>query len=304
MTVRENDSDISRAAEKQFYMDIAKELYQASLEENKALYDFTYGITDGFSNITAEAIMNTPSAIKILRYCVAPPISQMKFGQLVGLRSVSKFEGRPVKPGSPGFTALENVAADICDFINLNIDKERFVWLTDQSLKTDAACENARLWTCSLVSCQNAGTSFRKWRKNRQEEIPIKFLEQAGYSQRSKSGAIFSRSDIEIGEYARETKIKGRTIQKADLVFRSRKTEELVLIEAKAVGVEIDATKRVKECCDKANDWLGVQNNRLGFPKVVALIAGFFTDANLASLRASNIEVVWEHNAHALEKFL
>ena len=71
------------------------------------------------------------------------------------------------------------------------------------------------------------------------------------------------------------------------------------MVEAKAVGVEIDATKRIKECCDKANDWSSAQNLKPLTIKTV--VAGFFTSSNISNLQASNIKVVWEHKLADLE---
>lgn len=71
-------------------------------------------------------------------------------------------------------------------------------------------------------------------------------------------------------------------------------------MEAKAVGVEIDATKRIKECCDKANDWGA--GPKLQSPAIVAVIAGFFTESNLANLSASGVHIVWEHRLSGLEE--
>ena len=72
------------------------------------------------------------------------------------------------------------------------------------------------------------------------------------------------------------------------------------VIEAKAVGVEIDATKRIKECCDKANDW--ASGKKLQSPEVIAVIAGFFTSRNIANLEASRVHVVWEHRLSGIEE--
>ena len=63
-------------------------------------------------------------------------------------------------------------------------------------------------------------------------------------------GNVERISDINPGSYSKERRVQGRTIQKADLTVRHRDGKRLILIEAKAIGVEIDAYKRVKECCD------------------------------------------------------
>ena len=116
------------------------------------------------------------------------------------------------------------------------------------------------------------------------------------------SGIIREHTDINLGEYTQELRVKGRTLQKADLIVRSKVDGKLVLIEAKAVGVEIDSTKRIKECCDKANDWRS--SKHLKSPTVVAVIAGFFGKSGIENLGASKVKVVWEHRLSDLKGIL
>ena len=68
------------------------------------------------------------------------------------------------------------------------------------------------------------------------------------------------------------------------------------------MGVEIDSTKRIKECCDKANDW--TSGSDLSNPVVATVIAGFFNSTGIKNLLASNISVVWEHRLTDLSKIL
>ena len=85
-------------------------------------------------------------------------------------------------------------------------------------------------------------------------------------------------------------------------ITRSKKTKKLVLIEAKAVGVEIDSTKRIKECCDKANDWKS--SDDLANSEVLTVIGGFFNETGIRNLKASNIRVIWEHRLKDLNIYL
>ena len=121
------------------------------------------------------------------------------------------------------------------------------------------------------------------------------------------------KSDINVGTYSKERRVKGSTIQKADIIVHQRNGERLVLVEAKAIGVELDAYKRVKECCDKARDWganadlsstVNPKNPKLGKVKVVAVVAGFLTTTNVATLQASGVDVVWEHDIESISKVL
>lgn len=224
----------------------------------------------------------------------------MKFGQLFGLASIDKFENDRISKGSARHKALARIAGRIAEFANEHIDRSRFIWLGDSTLRSELALSYAKKWTCSLAADQNAQTTYRNWRKAQQEQAIVTQLVSMGYVRSRYSGIIERQTDINIGEFTQEIKVRGRTIQKADVVFRSKKSRKLVLVEAKAVGVEIDATKRIKECCDKANDW-GAGGN-LQNPDVVAVIAGFFTENNLVSLAASGVHVVWEHRLSGLEE--
>ena len=109
-------------------------------------------------------------------------------------------------------------------------------------------------------------------------------------------------SRINLGEYSKERKVRGGTSQKADVIVRRKQDGQLVLIEAKAVGVQLDAFKRVKESCDKARDWKS--NEQLGEVVVVAVIAGFFVEQNLHALRNAGAVIVWEHRLTDFEEVL
>ena len=110
------------------------------------------------------------------------------------------------------------------------------------------------------------------------------------------------QTDINIGNYSKERKVKGATLQKADLIVRRKQDGRLFLLEAKTVGVQVDAFKRIKECCDKARDWKS--NTELGKPEVIAVIAGFFAEQNLSALAQANVHIVWEHNLDTLRQLL
>ncbi len=186
-----------------------------------------------------------------------------------------------------------------------NLDLNRFIWVPEDSKEISdrvLASEYAKGWTCSIAADQNAQTRYRNWRKDQQEHSIASVLVKLGYTKSSFSGIVSKHTDIKIGEFTQELRVQGRTRQKADLIARSKKTQKLVLIEAKAVGVEIDSTKRIKECCDKANDWKA--GSDLSNPVVATVIAGFFNPTGIQNLLASDIAVIWEHRLSDLGKIL
>jgi hypothetical protein len=299
MTI-ESDIAQSREYEMRTYLSSMKAMYENAVTQNDDVYDIAFELTRGFSKITGASVLEDSRIIKALRYAVAPTISQMKFGQFFALNSIDKFENDKVPKNTAKYKELAKIAGEIAQFTNENLDKSRFVWLADKTLNSDLAHSYAKKWTCSIAADQNAQTAYRNWRKVQQEQAIVTKLIALGYVKSGYRGVITKQTDINIGEYTQEIKVKGRTTQKADVVFRSKKSKKLVLVEAKAVGVEIDATKRIKECCDKANDW--VSSTDLRSANIVTVIAGFFTLNNIANLEASRVHVVWEHRLAGLEE--
>ncbi len=296
-----SDRQRSQELELKAYLNALPLMYKNAFDENGLIYDIASKLTDGFVNISPDAILSDSRIIKILRYAIAPSISQMKLGQFLGLKTVDRFEKSKLTSGNI-FQILEQIAVNIANFATTKIDKDRFIWIEDAALRSDLSLQFARKWTCSIAADQNAGTAYRNWRKEKQESAAKEAIEKLGYSPAEAGTMIESVNDLEPGTYTVERRVKGRTIQKADLVCRSKRNLKLVLIEAKAVGVEIDATKRVKECCDKASDWSS--STDLSSPIVVSLIAGFFAQNNIDNLEASNIFVIWEHDMSKFSKIL
>ncbi len=86
------------------------------------------------------------------------------------------------------------------------------------------------------------------------------------------------------------------------MVVRRKRDGKLVLVEAKAVGVQVDAFKRIKECCDKSRDWMS--NASLQSPQVIVVIGGFFAEQNVEALGRANVQIVWEHDLDELRRHL
>lgn len=301
----EDDLTHSREHEMRTYLNSMKAMYENALAQNGEIYDIAKESTKDFQDITAAAICADSRIIKILRYAIAPSISQMKFGQFFKMGSIDKFENDRLEPKTAKYDALCRIAPQIAQFATQNLDHNRFLWVAEDAGKiTDRllASEYAKGWTCSIAADQNAQTRYRNWRKNLQEQAIATELVQLGYTKSSFTGIVRKNTDINIGEFTQELRVQGRTRQKADLIARSKKTKKLVLIEAKAVGVEIDSTKRIKECCDKANDWRSAQ--ALNNPVAATVIAGFFNRTGIQNLFASEIHVVWEHRLRDLEEIL
>ena len=300
----EADLKESREHEMRVYLDSMNVMYDNALLQNGELYDIAAELTHHFISVTSDAILADSRIIKILRYAIAPSISQMKFGQFFSINSIDKYEKDKLRPTNTKYRGLAEIAQAIAQFVTEKLDRTRFIWV-DQVLSDRErmlATEYARKWTCSLAANQNAQTRYRNWRKDQQEHAITSAIVNLGYTKSSFTGIVSKKTDINLGEYTQEIRVEGRTRQKADLVVRSKKNKKIVCIEAKAVGVEIDSTKRIKECCDKANDWQS--SSGLDKPVVVAVIAGFFNLTGIQNLQSSGIKVVWEHRLSDLKEVL
>jgi hypothetical protein len=99
----------------------------------------------------------------------------------------------------------------------------------------------------------------------------------------------------------REQKLLFGKRQKADLTARPTTDDRLICVEAKAVGIRLDSTKRLKELNDKYTDWTGSGLNIMA----VGVCAGFFNDIELiATARGRGIPIFWEHNLDQLIEFV
>ena len=65
---------------------------------------------------------------------------------------------------------------------------------------------------------------------------------------------------------------------------------------------QVDAYKRIKECCDKSRDWASSADLRR--PKTIAVIGGFFAEQNLEALHRAGVGFVWEHDLGGLGDYL
>jgi hypothetical protein len=313
----------SEANEGRTYKDLTITLFRDLQAPLKALYDEMAKATSQLTAITPQAIQDKPKTIKILRYCLAPVISQMRLGQILELDSTEGFEE---KGGRPTDEQAYRLARWFQDYL----DQERFPWVANPTMPVAerAIAEHyAKFCTVSLVSNQNTATKYRNQRKEKQEAAISQVLLGMGLSLQQKLGpppaprkrrkrgdppapprtprlgGINAVDDVQPGHFVREKKILGgsQKKQKSDLTARPSAAERLFCIEAKAVGIRIDSTKRLKEMNDKYTDWA---KSRLPIT-TVGVVAGFFNPIELiATIQKRGIPIFFEHDLARLVAFL
>lgn len=302
----------SEAAEETIYKETTLALFRELQEPLKVLYDEAMRVTTNLTAITPAILTANPRILKILRYCLTPVISQMRLGQLIGLGSTDTFEEQGRPPNG-------EQAAGLSRWLNANLDRERFPWASGpiawSAGERNVAEQYAKLWTVSLVSNQNTATKYRNQRKERQERTIADALERIGLTfqprlaptpkgqRRPRSGGVQLVSDVPPGSFVKEKKILGGSEkkQKSDLTARPTEAERLFCIEAKAVGIRLDSTKRLKELNDKYTDW-----DKSTLPiTTVGVVAGFFNDLELvATIKKRGIPIFFEHDLTPLTDFL
>ncbi len=298
----------SEACEERTYKELTQSLFLGIQEPLRQLYDVAVAATGLFASITSDELRGKPRIIKTLRYCLAPVISQMRLGQLIGIGTTEAFEEQ-------GATPTPDQAERLAEWFRAHLDRERFRWLGGAAMSEPErrlAEIYARLWTVSLQSNQNTSTQYRNQRKERQEQaiadallgIPLTFQPAIAPSATGvRHGGVNDVEDIRPRHFAREKKVLGgsQKKQKADVIVRPTDAPLLFCIEAKAVGIRLDSTKRLKELSDKQTDWKGSS-----LPVItIGVIAGMFSVAELvATIKLRGIPIFFEHDLGKLTEFL
>lgn len=269
-------------------------IYGEALHAAYGLYDIAAGASNDFRSTSPDALIADPRIVKIFRFLTAPPTSQKKLGQIIGTGSTEAFEA--------GRALSREPAERIMQFIHAHVDPLRFPWLThdlpDDEL--DVALRYARDWTCSLIAGENADTEWRNWRKRRQEAAIRAIIESQGFTLDRHRDVIRRVADLPTGHYSVERQVAGRPTQKADFSV-GLSNGKLVAVEAKAVGVKIDSTKRMKEIRNKHTAW----NTEFGRQiEVCAILAGWIPTNEIESLRDEGIHFFWEHQLEVFAEFL
>jgi hypothetical protein len=118
----------SRKQEIEIYLSEMDRLYGDAIAHNGEIYEIAERLTKGFTAVTADAIIEDSRILGILRYCIAPSISQMKFGQVFSNCPAAAYESNRVCRG-PHYNRLLRDAPEIAAFITAHLDRSRFIWL-------------------------------------------------------------------------------------------------------------------------------------------------------------------------------
>lgn len=285
----------SERVEVRLFFRKAREFYNTASREGEELYDIAFDLTHEFRKIYPIIIKENPRITKILRYLLVPAISQMKLGQMVGISSTASIEN-----GSPLDASLANKLGAV---LRPNLDRSRFVWQQTRmnSPQRELAKRYAKKWTVSLMANQNATTDFRNWRRDLQENKVERAIMDASYRLLPQRPVIRNIQTLPPGTFVKESKVGRRSPQKADFIIRFKDGRRIVALEAKAIGVKIDAYKRVKEVRDKAAAWHRIFGNAV---QTVAVIAGFIPVDQVQTLVNSQIPFFWEHDLKPLTRYL
>lgn len=283
----------SQQFEEDIFLTKIRDFYEEEFEKNKKLYNYVASHTNNFREFGPEVIREEPNVVKLLRYLVKPPISQMKFGQFAGITSTDSYERD--NPTTPQHDTAEQMAK----FVEENLDARKVPWLYED-VDEEYELEQSREWVCDIIAQSEAKTRYRNRRKDIQEEKVAAALSEAGLDEVAQSSTLESKDDIRRGSFTSEIKVSvsGSDHQKADFVARTHEGK-LVFIEAKAIGVKIDSYKRIKEIRNKESDWRGTYPDAT----VAAALSGWIPESQIDTLLNDDITVFWEHRLDTLKNY-
>jgi hypothetical protein len=317
------EMSVSERNEEQIYRDLTLRLFRELQGPLKGLYDRMAEVTGHLTALTPQALQDYPRIIKVLRYCLAPVISQMRLGQMIEIGSTEGFEEKGNRP-------TDAQADRLAQWFQAYLDQERFPWVANPGLAAQErgiAEHYAKLCTVSLMSNQNTATKYRNQRKELQERAIAGVLGTMGLTPQARLGpapparkrrkkgdpplpppaprlgGINAIDDVQPRCFVTEQKVLAGSEknQKSDVTTRPTEAEVLYCIEAKAVGIRIDSTKRLKELNDKFTDWAKAKVRIV----TVGVCAGFFNSLELiATIRGRGVPIFFEHDLTRLVAFL
>ncbi len=141
-------NEMARSAidEEKIYMSLTLSLFQELQRPNQERFDQLMQATASLTVITRQVLQVNPGLVKILRYCLAPVISQMRLGQIIGLGTTDSFEERLVTP-------TDEQADRLARWFNDYLDRERFPWLANPKVSPTERRISESLPSCGRCRC-------------------------------------------------------------------------------------------------------------------------------------------------------
>ena len=235
----------------------------------------------------AQELLTDPGTLTAARYLAGPPISKDDL-ETVAQVTVSA-HALAHNSGTPE-TVVETLLA--------GIDRNRFIWLSEDRPPTEAERNAATLATAAMIAASLRATGRRNEGKTAQEQKVKDALIARGFTQ------VATRNIQRLGQAPRPGEFCGESMfgeKKADIVV-GLWDNRVMPLECKVSNSSTNSVKRIGEASNKAVLWV----RDLGQTQVVpgAMIAGVFKAKNLLAAQTKDLTIWWSHDLDTLANWI
>lgn len=266
--------------------------------------------TADLTNITPEAIQQSPGVLPTLRMCTCPPLAR---DRLIGLADSTKnLVGSLEKGKLPPRTSPKLLAEHlqrIAHTLSSMLDADIFPWLEEKRRPT----KEERYRSSTIVADRLCGAVAEPIVRNAQERRQLGMIEgyltKHGYTRKShpagkplqemEPGTFSFRLNVRVKKTPRSAKT---TNIPGDVVIQPKKAKLPhlpIIIEAKSAGDFTNVNKRRKEEAAKMAQLKATYGRRIRF---ILFLCGYFDAPYLGYEAAEGIDWVWEHRIEDLDR--
>jgi hypothetical protein len=284
----------SRKQEQERYVEKCGEFQQEIFKITERKFSQLAEESNNLRDIDVAFVRNNPITVRILRYLTKPILSRDKFSDYCGVgdNSLKKYEDY-----EDDTTPREETAEKIIDTFEDFRNETLLPWLEIGEFEYHEFDETTlikKLQTALAytVAVSEANTEYRNWRATFQHDAITEELDEAGFEKVNVSDV----DELEPGQYETELSIENK---EADFAIKNHDSE-LILIEAKMSGTEINFHKRRKEMIDDYNDWTDFRPRS----RIIGVIGGVIDTSDVERLEEVGIKMFWDHELDDLSGYV
>lgn len=293
----------------EWFLNFAPQAYKEARDEALDKVDEAMELTDNFSHITINIVLESPYILTSLRMTTQPPLA---VDRLSGLADVPRATILSLENGRmPTRIAKEDANEQIkaiTRIVRKLADKELMPWIREHREADDDEIEIARCVIADRLCASMADPAIRNAQEERQFKVIAEYLEEIGYTEID-SGDICQAEDMPPGTYAFHVNVpvtdgNRKSIKMPIDVAVKRAKDRIgdmpILIECKSAGDFANTNKRRKEEAQKINQLRETYGaDEINF---ILFLGGYFDAGYLGYEAAEGIDWVWEHRVSDLSK--
>lgn len=283
----EADRDQAIEAFREQRMGEPLELYLDAFDTYREAVETLLETTVDLSRLSDAAIdvLTDPELLIAVRYLAGPPISADD------LKTVAEASLAPSR-----LRADPVMARRVIDTVLLGLDRNRFLWISEDREPTEEERAAAAMASAALIASQRVQTARRNESKDEQEAAVAERLRDDNHLDEVGTRVIRTLSDAPgLGEFCRESQFGER---KADLIVRLW-DNRVMPIECKVSNSSVNSVKRLNnDAAAKAPVWL----RDFGAAQTVpaAVLAGVYERHNLEQAQENGMAIFWAHDLDKL----